>query len=38
MIEDGTFGLGKEDVLTRYYGPEHGGRTRGVSNVIGIIS
>ncbi|KAL8210937.1 hypothetical protein R6Q57_005374 [Mikania cordata] len=35
MIKDGTYNKGIEDPLSRVFGPEHGGRTRTVSNVIG---
>ncbi|XP_076913338.1 uncharacterized protein LOC143571926 isoform X1 [Bidens hawaiensis] len=35
MIEDGTYFEGKDDPLIRVLGPEHGGRTRTISNVIG---
>ncbi|KAM0021442.1 hypothetical protein Hdeb2414_s0024g00651011 [Helianthus debilis subsp. tardiflorus] len=35
MKLDGTYGQGKEDPITKVFGPEHGGRTRGVSSTIG---
>ncbi|XP_021987228.1 DUF724 domain-containing protein 7 isoform X1 [Helianthus annuus] len=35
MKADGTYYEGREDPLTRYFGPEHGGRTRMVSCIIG---
>ncbi|KAL8223403.1 hypothetical protein R6Q57_018878 [Mikania cordata] len=35
MIKDKTYNKGIEDPLSRVLGPEHGGRTRTVSNVIG---
>ncbi|KAL8210983.1 hypothetical protein R6Q57_005420 [Mikania cordata] len=34
MIKDGTYNKGIEDPLSKVFGPEHGGRTRTVSNVI----
>ncbi|KAL8210982.1 hypothetical protein R6Q57_005419 [Mikania cordata] len=36
MIKDGTYNKGIEDPLSKVFGPEHGGRTRTVSNVIDI--
>ncbi|KAI7747576.1 hypothetical protein M8C21_017427 [Ambrosia artemisiifolia] len=35
MKADGTYYQGREDPLTRCFGPEHGGRTRTISYVIG---
>ncbi|KAJ0579820.1 hypothetical protein HanHA300_Chr04g0122261 [Helianthus annuus] len=35
MIVDGTYGKGSEDPITKVFGREHGGRTRGVSSAIG---
>lgn len=35
MIEDGTYFEGNDDPLIRVLGPEHGGKTRTISNVIG---
>ncbi|KAJ0876878.1 putative Ulp1 protease family catalytic domain, papain-like cysteine peptidase superfamily [Helianthus annuus] len=35
MIDDGSYFSNKEDPLTRLLGPEHGGRSRTVSNIIG---
>ncbi|KAM0053675.1 hypothetical protein Hdeb2414_s0007g00262121 [Helianthus debilis subsp. tardiflorus] len=35
MKADGTYYEGRDDPLTRYFGPEHGGRTRMVSCIIG---
>ncbi|KAJ0463345.1 putative Ulp1 protease family catalytic domain, papain-like cysteine peptidase superfamily [Helianthus annuus] len=35
MIKDGSFFLNKEDPLVRLLGPEHGGRARTISDIIG---
>jgi hypothetical protein len=35
MIGDGSYMAGKSDPLTNLLGPEHGGRSRALSNVIG---
>ncbi|KAL8214411.1 hypothetical protein R6Q57_003860 [Mikania cordata] len=35
MIKDGTYFEGNVDPLAKVLGPEHGGRSRTVSNVIG---
>ncbi|KAJ0493043.1 hypothetical protein HanIR_Chr12g0581611 [Helianthus annuus] len=35
MIDDGSYFSNKEDPLTRLLGPEHGGRSRTISNIIG---
>ncbi|MFS8022041.1 hypothetical protein Hanom_Chr16g01434781 [Helianthus anomalus] len=37
MKLDGTYGQGKEDPITKVFGPEHGGRTRVVSSTIGNV-
>ncbi|KAK9056921.1 hypothetical protein SSX86_024286 [Deinandra increscens subsp. villosa] len=36
MIEDGSYYEEREDPITRVLGPEHGGRSRTVSTVIGV--
>ncbi|KAL8249855.1 hypothetical protein R6Q59_006723 [Mikania micrantha] len=35
MKRDGSYGDGRSDPLTQIFGPEHGGRTRTVSGVVG---
>lgn len=35
MIADGSYDLNKEDPLIRLLGPEHGGRSRTVCEIIG---
>lgn len=35
MIADGSYNENKEDPLVRVVGPEHGGRSRTVSQIIG---
>lgn len=37
MKKDGSYGNGVEDPISRLRGPEHGGRPRRVSSIIGNI-